>query len=78
MKAPDKLYLHPNNKGEVGANWLKFSITNEDECYIRESALLQWAKETKAQLENDNAINEDIRKGAIWELEEIIQKIQSL
>lgn len=78
MQAPDKLYLHPNNKGEVGANWLKFTITNEDESYIRVGALMQWAQETKAQLENDNTINEDIRKGAIWELEEIIQKIQSL
>lgn len=35
MNAPDKLFLHPNNKGDIGASWLKFPITNEDVTYIR-------------------------------------------
>ena len=30
MKAPEKLYLHPTAKGEVGANWLTIQLTNED------------------------------------------------
>ena len=41
MKAPDKLFLHPNNKGDVGASWLKFSITKEDVCYICKDTLLE-------------------------------------
>lgn len=35
MNAPDKLFLHPNYKGDIGASWLKFPITNEDVTYIR-------------------------------------------
>lgn len=50
MKAPDKLFLHPNHKGEVGANWLTFSLTNEDEAYIRKDALIEWAKENMDSL----------------------------
>ena len=39
MEAPQKLYLHPTAKGEVGANWLTFQLTNEDIEYIRKDAL---------------------------------------
>ena len=47
MKAPDKIFLHPNYKGDVGASWLYFSITNKDVCYIRKDTLLEWAIEMK-------------------------------
>lgn len=48
MNAPDKLFLHPNYKGDIGASWLNFPITNEDVTYIRKDALLEWAKERQA------------------------------
>ena len=51
MKAntPEKLYLHPNHKGEVGASWLTFPLSNEDIEYIRKDAFIEkaadWLKE---------------------------------
>lgn len=41
MKAPKKIYLHPTAKGEVGASWLKFRLTDEDIEYIRKDALIE-------------------------------------
>ena len=41
MKAPKKIYLHPTAKGEVGANWLTFSLTNEDVEYVRADVLIE-------------------------------------
>ena len=41
MKAPEKLYLHPTAKGEVGASWLTFSLTNEDIEYTRTDAFIE-------------------------------------
>lgn len=44
MKAPDKIYLHPTAKGEVGANWLTFPLTNEDAEYVRADVLIEKAQ----------------------------------
>ena len=47
MKAngvPEKLYLHPTAKGNVGASWLIFPITNEDIEYTRTDALIDKAE----------------------------------
>lgn len=46
MKAntPEKLYLHPTAKGEVGASWLTFPLTDEDVKYIRADAFIEKAK----------------------------------
>ncbi len=74
MKAPDKIYM-PNEL--LSEDWQRH-IEGEDTCYVRKDALLEWAKETKAELEAQNCIKDDIRKGAVWELEEIIEKINSL
>lgn len=41
MKAPKKIYLHPTAKGEVGANWLTFPLTDEDAEYVRTDALIE-------------------------------------
>lgn len=41
MKAPEKIYLHPTAKGEVGANWLTFELTNEDVEYVRANAFIE-------------------------------------
>ena len=70
MKAPDKLFLHPNYMGEVGANWLTFPLTEKDECYIRKDALVEWAKETYLN-ENASAIRKVCYK-------QLIDKIESL
>lgn len=66
MKAPDKLFLHQNYWGEVGANWLTFPLTRKDECYIRKDALLDWLKAVKA----DPMIPMNIDR--------VIEKIESL
>ncbi len=45
MKAPKKIYLHPTAKGEVGASWLTFPLTNEDAEYVRADAFIEKACE---------------------------------
>lgn len=44
MEAPEKLYLHPTEKGNVGASWLTFPLTSEDIEYIRTDAFIEKAK----------------------------------
>ena len=75
MKAPDKIYIQPNAHDGWFENGGPSEIFVE---YIRKDALLEWAKETKAELEAQNCIKDDIRKGAVWELEEIIEKLNSM
>lgn len=70
MKAPNKLFLHPNHRDEVGANWLIFPLTEKDECYLRKDTLLEWAKE-KAE---DYKGTANIRRS----FEMMIRKIESL
>ncbi|MBQ7429423.1 MAG: hypothetical protein IJV29_07115 [Butyrivibrio sp.] len=41
--APEKIYLHPTAKGEVGASWLTFPLTNEDIEYIHKDAFIEKA-----------------------------------
>ena len=43
MKAPEKLYLHPNHKEEVGASWLTFPLTDTDIEYTRTDAFIEKA-----------------------------------
>lgn len=42
--APKKLYLHPTTKGNVGASWLTFPLTNEDIEYTRTDAFMKKAE----------------------------------
>ena len=42
-EAPEKLYLHPTAKGNVGASWLIFPITHEDIEYTRTDAFMEKA-----------------------------------
>lgn len=46
--------------------------------YIRKDALLEWARQTREELEKQNAIKEDIRKGAIFQLEELVEKLNTM
>lgn len=72
---PDKIYIQPN----AHDRWFEGNKPNDNFVeYLRKDALLEWAKETIAELENQNALKEDVCNGAIWELEEVIAKIQSL
>lgn len=75
MGAPDKIFIKliPSEHG----GYVYSTACNGDE-YVRKDALLEWAKETKAEIENNNGIKEDVRNGAVWELEELIAKIESL
>ena len=41
MKAPEKLYLHPTAKGEVGASWLTLQLTDEDVEYVRTDVFIE-------------------------------------
>lgn len=43
-EAPEKLYLHPTVKGNVGASWLTFPLTNEDIEYTRTDAFIKKAE----------------------------------
>ena len=40
-KAPEKLYLHPTAKGNVGASWLVFPLTDNDIEYTRTDAIIE-------------------------------------
>ena len=54
MKAPEKIYLHPTAKGEVGASWLTFPLTNEDVEYTRTDAFIDKACVKLKKLMYDN------------------------
>lgn len=42
-EAPDKIYLHPTAKGEVGASWLTLQLTDKDIEYTRTDAFVEKA-----------------------------------
>ncbi len=45
MKAnvPEKIYLRHNHKGDIGAGWLIFPLTNDDIEYTRTDAFIEKA-----------------------------------
>ena len=72
MKAPDKIYIL---KVELEERWPGITEASElepeeEECYIRKDALLEWAKETYLN-ENASAIRKVCYK-------QLIDKIESL
>jgi len=54
--APEKLYLHPTSKGEVGASWLTFPLTNEDIEYTRTDAFIEKAVKWIEEINNHHYI----------------------
>ncbi len=62
LKAPEKLYLHPTVKGNVGASWLTFPLTNEDVEYIRTDTVIGWLKDcsTNKDFNGDTCVDEDL------------------
>lgn len=51
-EAPEKIYLRHNHKGDIGAGWLIFPLTNNDIEYTRTEAFIEKA----AKWLEDNAI----------------------
>ena len=43
MEAPKKIYLRHNHKGDIGAGWLIFPLTNNDVEYVRTDAFIEKA-----------------------------------
>ena len=41
--APEKIYLRHNHKGDIGAGWLIFPLTNNDIEYTRTDAFIEKA-----------------------------------
>ena len=39
-EAPEKIYLRHNHKGDIGAGWLIFPLTNNDIEYTRTDAFI--------------------------------------
>ena len=44
-EAPEKIYLRHNHKGDIGAGWLIFPLTNNDIEYTRTDAFIEKAEE---------------------------------
>ena len=42
-EAPEKIYLRHNHKGDIGAGWLIFPLTNNDIEYTRTDAFIEKA-----------------------------------
>lgn len=43
MEAPEKIYLRHNHKGDIGAGWLIFPLTNNDIEYTHTDAFIEKA-----------------------------------
>lgn len=80
MKAPDKIYIHRTvHLGLLSA--AEIDITGQDAQYIRKDALLEWAKEKKKQLleqESENDEPSDVAAGINAGLDMLIGKLNSM
>ena len=58
--APEKIYLRHNHKGDIGAGWLIFPLTNNDIEYTRTDAFIEkaynWLK-NYAFVDDDKNVN---------------------
>ena len=71
-EAPEKLYLHPTAKGEVGASWLTFPLTDDDIEYIRTDAFIE-----KAENFFENYLEEEECKFGVSEWVEVRSNFES-
>ena len=51
-EAPEKIYLRHNNKGDIGAGWLVFPLTDNDIEYVRADTLEVEEVDLDAELEH--------------------------
>ena len=78
MKAPDKIYLHPDiGDREFIRPWCVRAVTTDAVCYINKDLLLEWAKEKKAELLDDEELT-DVAAGINMGMDMLIHKINSL
>lgn len=74
MEEPNKIYVSL----DIVRASIKPSIIHPSAEYISKDALLKWSRQAKEELENQNAIKEDIRKGAIYQLDELEEKLNTM
>ena len=55
-EAPERLYLHPTAKGNVGASWLVFPLTDNDIKYTRTDAFIEKAIKWFRDIDYDDSI----------------------
>jgi len=80
MKAPDKIYLHPDIGGrEFIRPWLHRAANSESVVYIHKDALLEWAKEKQEQMKIEaGGCSNMLAAGKYLAYSELIEKIESL
>lgn len=80
MKAPDKIYLHPDIGGrEFIRPWLHIAANSESVAYIHKDTILSWAKEHQERLEAIyDARPSSVVAGKLQAYKEIIEKLESL
>jgi len=80
MNTPDKIYIHRTiHLGLLSAS--EIDITGQDEQYIRKDALLEWTKEKKKQLFEQESTNDepsDVAAGINAGLDMVIGKLNSM
>ena len=54
-EAPEKIYLRHNHKGDIGAGWLVFPLTDNDIEYVRADTLEVEEVDLDAELEHYKA-----------------------
>ena len=74
MKAPDKIYMLPEEL-EERSEWITKPYEDRDVAYIRKEALTEWLKE---KIRNYWADDENTMGIYPYALEEVINKINSL
>ena len=85
MKAPDKIYLHPDFEGSKTPSvfWsIEKRGSHPEECaeYIRKDALLEWAKELKGQVCSLHPNNRDascVRVGMLTIIDKFFDKLNN-
>lgn len=82
MKAPDKIYLHPDIGGrEFLRPWLQRPANSESVAYIRKDALMEWLKMAVECYSHPDTVNvvDTIRcEGKKWAFQDVINEIESL
>lgn len=70
MKAPDKIYISKNEN-------VHGRLFDDDIAYIRKDLLLEWAKEKKAELLDDEELT-DVAAGINMGMDMLIYKLEQL
>lgn len=77
MKAPDKIYLRIQDLGSGYVYGISLD-DNEEQEYIREDALIEWASNMLGQVSDMGFDDGDVEHGYTRALQDLIDKINSL